>query len=388
MVRTEDLLKQVTTDIVIDIMKENGSDLYGTTTDGRTKQKCLWFRTICHGGDSHKLCYFTETKDFYCYTSCGRMKFWELIKRIRNATDKTFYEKVVLYIAKKVGSPTQESRIGFSNPDEDRQLRSVLNEMLNYIPTKRLYKKETDYKITNFYDDTLLKYFEHDVFYESWLDEGISPESMRKYEICWYEDQEYIIIPHRDIKGRLVGIRRRSFNPRDKNNKYMPLIIEGKMYDHPLSLNVYGLYYNKEAIKKSGIAVIMEGEKSVLKGDTYFGKDNNIVATCGFNVSEWQLDALIKAGAETIVLGFDKDFDDRLVYDYEQDSSLWKEYQRYKERIKILAQRIASRCKVFVIEDKEGLLGPKDSPVDKGKEVYQYLFDHKKKIYMPTKYVY
>ena len=388
MVRTEDLLKEVTTDIVIDIMKENGSDLYGTTTDGRTKQKCLWFRTICHGGDSHKLCYFTETKDFYCYTSCGRMKFWELIKRIRNATDKTFYEKVVLYIAKKVGSPTQESRIGFSNPDEDRQLRSVLNEMLNYIPTKRLYKKETDYKITNFYDDTLLKYFEHDVFYESWLDEGISPESMRKYEICWYEDQEYIIIPHRDIKGRLVGIRRRSFNPRDKNNKYMPLIIEGKMYDHPLSLNVYGLYYNKEAIKKSGIAVIMEGEKSVLKGDTYFGKDNNIVATCGFNVSEWQLDALIKAGAETIVLGFDKDFDDRLVYDYEQDTSLWKEYQRYKERIKILAQRIASRCKVFVIEDKEGLLGLKDSPVDKGKEVYQYLFDHKKKIYMPTKYVY
>ena len=388
MVRTEDLLKEVTTDIVIDIMKENGSDLYGTTTDGRTKQKCLWFRTICHGGDSHKLCYFTETKDFYCYTSCGRMKFWELIKRIRNATDKTFYEKVVLYIAKKVGSPTQESRIGFSNPDEDRQLRSVLNEMLNYIPTKRLYKKETDYKITNFYDDTLLKYFEHDVFYESWLDEGISPESMRKYEICWYEDQEYVIIPHRDIKGRLVGIRRRSFNPRDKNNKYMPLIIEGKMYDHPLSLNVYGLYYNKEAIKKSGIAVIMEGEKSVLKGDTYFGKDNNIVATCGFNVSEWQLDALIKAGAETIVLGFDKDFDDRLVYDYEQDTSLWKEYQRYKERIKILAQRIASRCKVFVIEDKEGLLGLKDSPVDKGKEVYQYLFDHRKKIYMPTKYVY
>ena len=388
MVRTEDLLKEVTTDIVIDIMKENGSDLYGTTTDGRTKQKCLWFKTICHGGDSHKLCYFTETKDFYCYTSCGRMKFWELIKRIRNATDKTFYEKVVLYIAKKVGSPTQESRIGFSNPDEDRQLRSLLNDMLNYIPTKRLYKKETDYKITNFYDDTLLKYFEHDVFYESWLDEGISPESMRKYEICWYEDQEYVIIPHRDVKGRLVGIRRRSFNPRDKNNKYMPLIIEGKMYDHPLSLNVYGLYYNKEAIKKSGIVVIMEGEKSVLKGDTYFGKDNNIVATCGFNVSEWQLDALIKAGAETIVLGFDKDFDDRLVYDYEQDTSLWKEYQRYKERIKILAQRIASRCKVFVIEDKEGLLGLKDSPVDKGKEVYQYLFDHRKKIYMPTKYVY
>ena len=37
-------------------------------------------RTICHGGDSHKLCYFTKSKDFYCYTNCGRMPFFEFIK--------------------------------------------------------------------------------------------------------------------------------------------------------------------------------------------------------------------------------------------------------------------------------------------------------------------
>ena len=75
MIDKDVLLKLVTEDVVINIMQENGSPLYNTSVDGQTKQRCLWFRTICHGGDSHKLCFFTESKDFYCYTNCGRMNF-------------------------------------------------------------------------------------------------------------------------------------------------------------------------------------------------------------------------------------------------------------------------------------------------------------------------
>ena len=68
MIDKDELLKLVTEDVVINIMEENGSPLYSTSIDGRTQQKCLWFKTICHGGDSHKLCFFTESKDFFCYT--------------------------------------------------------------------------------------------------------------------------------------------------------------------------------------------------------------------------------------------------------------------------------------------------------------------------------
>ena len=49
MIDKDELLKLVTEDVVINIMEENGSPLYSTSTDGRTQQKCLWFKTICHG---------------------------------------------------------------------------------------------------------------------------------------------------------------------------------------------------------------------------------------------------------------------------------------------------------------------------------------------------
>ena len=64
MIQAEDILSKVNNDIVIEIMDENGSPLCGRSKVGRTGQECLWFRTICHGGDSHKLCYFTESTVF------------------------------------------------------------------------------------------------------------------------------------------------------------------------------------------------------------------------------------------------------------------------------------------------------------------------------------
>ena len=32
-------------------------------------------RTICHGGDSHKLYYYPNTHLFHCYTGCGDASF-------------------------------------------------------------------------------------------------------------------------------------------------------------------------------------------------------------------------------------------------------------------------------------------------------------------------
>ena len=84
----QDILEQITEEKILEIMEDLGSPVYKRTIDRRTNQTCLWFRTICHGGDSHKLCFFLDSKDFYCYTSCGRMTFFNCINKIRE--DKTF----------------------------------------------------------------------------------------------------------------------------------------------------------------------------------------------------------------------------------------------------------------------------------------------------------
>ena len=49
-----------------------------------------------------------------------------------------------------------------------------------------------------------------------WLYEGISDETMNKYEIKFDLDSEGIIIPHRDKDGRLIGIRQRNLNKTPK----------------------------------------------------------------------------------------------------------------------------------------------------------------------------
>jgi hypothetical protein len=379
MLRAEEVLKKVNNDVVIEIMDENGSPLCARSKDGRTGQECLWFRTICHGGDSHKLCYFTETKEFYCYTNCGKLTFFNLISKIRNLKKEEF-ALCVAYVAKKLGIESSNNRFGLQDPRSVRLAAQEISDMDKMIEAKA--QKRDNIKIDKFYDKSILNYFDPNTFYIGWIKEGISIDTMIKYQIKWYEYQKHIIIPHFDIKGNLVGIRRRSLKPEDAKNKYMPEFIEGKSYEHPLGLNLYGLHENQEAIKRTKTAVIVEGEKSVLLSDSYYGDKSVAVATCGFNISEWQLKALLSLGVKQIFLGFDKDFDIRKESEYKKDKLLWDNYQHYTTRLNTLAHRISNYCDVYLLRDKQGLLGEKDSPFDKGKKTYELLL--KDKLYIPS----
>lgn len=375
----DDLLAKITDEVVISIMEENGSPLFDTTRDGRTGQKCLWFQTICHGGDSHKLCYFTETKDFYCYTCCGRMPFLDFIKRIRGAKDGEFYKKVLMYLAPKVGITESKKRKGFGINADDVLSKERMADRNIFAFREELFEADenainlNDYHLPE-YDSTILNYFDKNIFYQGWIDENISIPTMEKYGISWYEYQKYIIIPHYDIDGRLVGIRRRSLKPEDSKRKYMPLFIEGKEYDHSLSLNLYGIYNNKKAIQDSHEAVIVEAEKSVLMADTFFGQYNNVIATCGFNVSTIQMALLHNLGVSTVYLGFDKDYDEKCAEEYHKDEDTLKGYMHYLGRLESVAKRLTENdFVVYLMKDKRGELDIKDSPLDKGKKVFEHM---------------
>ena len=377
MLQANEILDKVNNDIVIEIMDENGSPLYSRSRDGRTGQECLWFRTICHGGDSHKLCYFTETKDFYCYTCCGKMPFFNFIMRIRNLKEGEFYS-ALLYVANKLGINASNDRLGVGLKVTAKELRDECSAVTRIIEQRNA--TPINIEIDKFYDNSILNYFDENTFYKGWIDEGISVSTMQKFGIRWYEYQKHIIIPHYNQVGNLVGIRRRSLKPEDKNNKYMPEYLEGKSYEHSLGLNLYGLHENQEAIKKYKKAIIVEGEKSVLLSDSYYGDKSVAVATCGFNISNWQLKALLKLEVSEIYLGFDKDFDIRCEDEYKKDEKTWNDYKRYIERLKILGERIAPYCTVYLLRDRKGLLDIKDSPFDKGKETLEKLIKDKKQI--------
>ena len=401
MITTDEILKYVTDEAVIKIMEENGSPLHHTSVDKRTQQKLFWFRTICHDGDSHKLCYFTDTKDFYCYTNCGRMTFFNFICKIRNIPKEKFYESIY-YVSQFLNIPVSvtkrtglgETQLAKDIKEEQQTIDKMFekrknddtiykNEYRDYIDSDyvsrvgeegyllQLNKGQKDIK--QFYDPTILNYFDGDTFYKGWIDEGISIETMRKYNIRWYEYMKHIIIPHYDIDGNLIGIRRRSLRPEDTKRKYMPEYIQGIEYEHSLAMNLYGLYQNKKAIEKMKTAIIVEAEKSVLLSDTYYGDYSIAVATCGFNISDWQMKALSKLDINTVYLAFDKDYDWVNEWKYKEDKTEWNNFVRYKEKILTMAYRLSNLYNVRIIKDKFDLLQIKDSPFDRGKKVFETL---------------
>ena len=139
-------------------------------------------------------------------------------------------------------------------------------------------------------------YFDENTFYKGWIDEGISIDVMRKFGIRWDEMDERIIIPVKNINGDIVGVRYRALDKQAKNKYGIVQKLsrfKNKDGSRDLLLNytfdsgkeLFGLYQNQDIIKKYRRAVVFEGEKSVMKCNSWFG-DYPAVATFTHNITE------------------------------------------------------------------------------------------------------
>lgn len=362
---TQKILELITEEQILQIISEYGANPV------KIKPNEIWFRTICHGGNSHKLCYFRNSKEFYCYTNCGKMNLFTFIMNIKDIS----FGEAVNFLKRKIGI---SSRVGFQESSEDKE------GALYYLKKKRM-KQTTinkDFNMTPIptINDTILNYFE-DIYYKGWIDEGITIPSMQKHNIKWYGLEKHIIIPHYNINGELVGIRRRTLQEQElrEGNKYMPETIQGIQYAHSLNMNLYGLDKNKKTIQLDKRVIITESEKSVLLSDSYYDNQSITVATCGFNISSWHKEVLMKLGVREIILAFDKDFDP-LEFNKEninKESLEYKKYIRFCERLTKFSNLFHNQCKVSVLWDERNLLDIKDSPFDKGKQVFEELFKYR-----------
>ena len=345
MINLRDIEDNLTPERVIELVSNLGSDTY------IEKEDCIIFKTICHNINpddaSLKLYYYKKNKRFHCYTECGdNFSIFELFKRRYNllGINYNFYQDIVQKIAgdyfQELESGAPAYRSDFNKYDEKNivvNIPSIPQSLLNifsFYPTKE------------------------------WLNDGISEEAMKLFGIKYSIDQNKIIIPHYYEDGRLIGIRGRALNEEDlEYGKYMPVQIEDKIYSHPLGYNLYGLNFIKENIRKRKIAIVCESEKAVLQYDTMFGHKNNIcVAVCGSSFSAYQVDLLLKLGVEKIVIAFDN------------EGETYKEKEKYYNKLKNLCERYRLRCDMGFIFDQKNRLSLKDSPTDKGKEIFLELF--------------
>ena len=296
-----------------------------------------------------KLYYYKKNKRFHCYTDCGdNFNIFTLFERRYKLLNKqyNFYTDIVQKI--NGGLIAQTNLNGFN--------MTYKSDFDKY----NINKPKVNLKILN---PSILDIYS---FYATpeWLADGISEETMRQYQIRFSTRENKIIIPHYNEEGYLIGIRGRALNPDEiEIGKYMPVFIEGEIKAHPLGYNLYGLNFIKGNIKKFKMGIIAESEKSALQYNTMFGHSNNIcVASCGSSVSEYQINLLIAAGAQRILIAFDKEGKD------------WQEQQEYYKKRKNLCKRFSNKCKMGFIWDSSDLLELKDSPTDKGKEIFEKLY--------------
>lgn len=218
-----------------------------------------------------------------------------------------------------------------------------------YIP----YESEEE-EVT--YDESVLdKYNNGYKWFKRFADDGILPSSQVKFKVGFDEESNRITIPWRDFEGKLIGVMARLDSDEKTNYKYLPLIA------FPKHKNLYGLYQNKEHIKKTKKVYVFESEKSVLQSDSFGIHD--CVALGGNQISTTQVEQLLKLGVSEIVLCMDEG----LMID-----AIKRDIQTIKKSL------FMRDVKIKIMLDKENKYmkkGSKVSPSDQGKETFLKLCD-------------
>ncbi len=133
---------------------------------------------------------------------------------------------------------------------------------------------------------------------------------MDYYDIKYYKYKSQIVIPVYDMLGQLVSIRCRNLNPEYKAKYDSWRNLNGKEFKCPTQLVLYGEYQNAFNCQRKKMVIICESEKSVLKANDWFGKDDNcVVALMGSNLSSENVKKLVSWKLNEIIIAIDSDFE-------------------------------------------------------------------------------
>lgn len=322
-------------------------------------------RTICHnpaGYGSYKLYYYDNTKLFKCYTDCGEyFDIYELVRKQKTISDGIEWSlpKAIAFVAFHFGFSAQNFEF------EDSQSRLADWDILsNYERLNNLEEKQQIVEMKLF-DSHILDYLPRPRI-SPWEQEGIEKDIIVSRGIAYDPVNEGIVIPHYNMDGELVGIRERTLiKENELFGKYRPAKLNGKMYNHPLSFNLYNLNNSKNAIKVLQKAIVFEGEKSCLLYASYFGEENDIsVACCGSSLITYQVKLLLSLGVQEIIVAFDKQF-------IEIGDDEWK---RWTKKLTDIHKKYGAYTQISFMFDKWNLLQYKSSPIDEGKDKFIELF--------------
>ena len=228
--------------------------------------------------------------------------------------------------------------------EEDMPESFRILKLIDEMKTDSMSEKEKPLKPIS---ENILSYYKayvNDLFFNDY----INYDTQKTFEIGFDEESNRYTIPIRSELGDLVGVKGRYFDrevPEGKN-KYIYLEPCAK------SKILYGLYKTIEYIKDKNCVYVLEAEKSVLQLWGYGYR--NCVSTGGKELSQYQIDMLVRIGSK-IIFCFDKDVT--------------------KEELEKLAGRFPDVIPLYYIFDEDNILNDHESPSD-NPDKWQYMIKH------------
>lgn len=320
----------------------------------------------CYSGDRHKnpfdgspsLIFYPDTKIFQGYSAGRAYDAIALVQTRLNLLGQTCsFIDACNWILEKTGlDPTKITKPLTNNHVYD------WSELERFVRVRKYGNQLPEYNRNII--DTLPS-----LYPQAWIDEGISEETMAKYQIRYYERCNQTVIPCFDAEARLIGIRVRNWDKdRVEQAKYMPLItLDGQCYKFNTNQVFYGINYNKPEIERTGKVIIVESEKAVMKLDTYMGRHNIALGMYGSNLGIQRRNQLIKMGVNTVSYVVDNDF-------IGQDDEF---FEQWREKIQHFIKLWDGFCRIEIVWDNLGLLGPKENATDRTKEVWKRLWENR-----------
>lgn len=188
----------------------------------------------------------------------------------------------------------------------------------------------------------------------SFLMDGISEKTQEEFNICYDVETDRIVIPIYDLEGFLVGFKGRATKEIDLINKIKYIYL----YPAQQSSLLFNYHRALEYIKFMSEVIVVEAEKGCMQlWDMGY---LNCVGLGHKDITQQQL-KLLKDLQCNIVLAYDKDID--------------------LDFIKVKYKNIGHFRNIYAVYDEEGLLKNKESPSDKGIQVWKKLYEKKIKIY-------
>lgn len=209
-----------------------------------------------------------------------------------------------------------------------------------------------------FYENAII---DRNIFHEfiqmphsKFTNDGIYADTQNKMEIMYDIFDSRILIPIKDYDGNIVTLKGRTIFD---NYKELEIPKYVSYFNYRASSLLYGYYENFFDIVSNNEVIIVEAEKGVLQAMSM--GVNNVVAISRKKISDEQINKLLELQCD-IVFAFDKDVE-------------------YNEVCK-QAEKFMGIPNIYITQDNNNLLSSKDSPFDKGLDVWDSIYAERERI--------